>query len=795
MYKNPKFSYQHSLLEIPLRTLLTNMHHKTIAMLVAPMLCLSTLGYAQEADADADAGAAASEDVKEAVKGEEIEEPAKPEKLDPSEASIRTRPDARTMTLSIPAPRGQITDRFGYSYAQNTVVWYPALQMKQFEDESDEFVLAWARERLAIIDKTLGTNITLTDKKILEHYQHRRWLPMPFKKVVRNWDRTRIEKKFIDGIILHPIYQRVYPQKSNAAHIIGYTGSTRRNLEEGPINYGDPLFWEMKGRAGLEHTFDDVLKGKNGQLKLQYNSMGQEVSREETAPEPGGTVVTTIDMDWQRRAESVLSKYCKRGAFVVIDIESGDVLVLASRPSYDLNLRVPFMKQTDLDKLLNDPAKPLFARAFQGQYPPASAFKVVTGLAALHTKGITPWEKIECPAFIKLGNIKMYDWSRANRGHLDIKAAITVSNNPFFIQASLASERLRPGYFMNLASQLGYGTHTGLPLHGEKPGSILTEEYAQRTFNRSIKQGDIANASIGQGAMLATPLQVAQSMAGIGNEGVLPKLNLIKQLQNSRGEIIMASKTSVRYNTRIDKKLIKYIKDGMFRVVNTSKGTGKRAATSYSVICGKTGTAQWGPPSQKQNLAWFAGFFPLNKPKYAFAVLYEGAPFETISGGKKAAPMVPAFFNPLSGVAFNRHYVSKKALIIPDLGDDDELEETTATSREPGKAILVDEIEVPEANIPDDPSLNAPRAMVVEEAPEPNPVEETPAPPEQEDSSLETPYTPPAEVNPDAPASIPDSEPPAIPIDEDIPALRELPLGVDRDVATPDPPARAIPVE
>ena len=793
MYKIPTSSDQHTLmLDKSTKTFLPTLRQKSVTLVLVPFFSMASLAKAQDDNNNLEEPETASSIEAVEIENEvsssdlqlELEEITGTEKLDSSKASIRTRPDARTMTLSIPAPRGQITDRFGYPYAQNTVVWYPALLMKQFEDESDEFVLSWSRARLAQIDEVLGTEIEISDEKILEHYKHRRWLPMPFKKVVRNWDREEIEGKFMEGLILHPIYQRVYPEKESAAHIIGYTGSTRKNLEEGPINYGDPLFWEMTGRAGLEETFDDILTGKKGLLKLQYNSQGQEMNREAIPPEPGGTVVTTIDMDWQRRAEDVLSKYCKRGAFVVIDVETGDVLVLASRPSYDLNLRVPFMKQKDLDELLADPSKPLFARAFQGEYPPASAFKVVTALAALKTEAIGRQTKLECPAFIKLGNIKMFDWSRAHRGHLNVTEATTVSNNPFFIQAALACEARKPGAFMNIATQLGYGSRTGLPLQGERPGNILTEEYAQRTFNRSIKQGDIANASIGQGAMLATPLQVAQSMAGVANDGILPKLNLIKQLQNSRGVITVASKPADRYDTSVNKDLIKVIKTGMYRVVNAPNGTGKQAATSYSVISGKTGTAQWGPPSKEQRLAWFAGFFPLSKPKYAFAVLYEGSPHESISGGKKAGPMIPAFFNPLKSVAFDRHYVSKKALIIPDLDDEPEVIDT---AKAPGKAILVDEIEVPEANIPDEEaSIAAPKALIVEDLPSdpvPNPIE--PQDPVQEPLQLEPePDTNPASVDPN---------------NGNVPPLRDLPDDVNvNPQPTPDPvpaPSRAIPVE
>jgi len=540
--------------------------------------------------------------------------------------------------------------------------------------------------------------------------------------------------------------------------------------------------------------------------------MGKEVRREDIPPEPGGTVVTTIDMEWQKRAESVLRRHCKRGAFVVVDIETGEVLVLASRPSYDLNLRVPYMKQKDLDDLLNDPSKPLYARAYQGEYPPASAFKVVTAMAALETGAINKWTTLECPPYIQLGNIKMYDWSRSHRGHMNVLDATTLSNNPFFIQASLGAERKQPGEFMNLASRLGYGTKTGLPLEGERPGSILTEEYAQKRFGRGIKQGDIANASIGQGAILATPLQVAQSMAGIANGGALPKLHLIKQLQNTKGVITMASKPTDRNQVRINEKHVDIVKTGMYRVVNAGNGTGKRAAISYSVLCGKTGTAQWGPASKQQRLAWFAGFFPLKNPKYAFAALYEGSPFEKVSGGKMAGPMIPAFFNPLKEEAIWRHRLSQKALIIPEEEEEEEIIQPE-TPQEPGKAILVEEVEVPAGDIPNELPQDAPKALIVEEAPveEPNQPIVPPEPandPTNTNPSMSEPE--PAIEEPSEPAPVravpvedvptvteapetPSGPAAVVSTDPDIPPLRELPKVLD-PAEQPAPP-KAVPVE
>ncbi len=693
--------------------------------------------------------------------------------LDYDEASIHTRRDARTMSLAIPAPRGQITDRFGYPFAQTKIIWYPAIQMDQFEDESDEFIIQWCREKIAKANELFGCEIDVKDKELVEHYRHRRWIPMPFKYAISTVKKDNFlkQEKLFKGIILHPIYQRVYPQKASAAHIIGYVGSKSLKLEKGPINYGDPLFWELEGRGGLEKHYNETLSGIDGQRKLQYDSHGREVRRQDFPPKPGGTVVTTIDLEWQKRAERVLKRYSRRGSFVVIDIETGEILVMASRPSYDLNLWVPYMDNDAYKKLLNDKSKPLYARAFQGLYPPASAFKVVTGIAALETKAIYKNTKLDCPKYIKLGNHKFWDWSKASRGPISINYATTMSNNPFFIQAALKSEKKQPGRFMTVASLLGYGKRTGLPLDSEAKGNLLSNEYTLRKYKRTIKQGDIANSAIGQGPILASPLQVAQSMAGIANDGVLPKLHLIRQVQNNKGVITMASKPQDRDQPTIDPKAVHIVKQGMYSVVNEKYGTGRRGSISYALLCGKTGTAQWGPKGLNQNLAWFAGYFPHKNPKYAFAVLYEGAPGEKVSGGKSAAPMVPAFFNPLQGQAFSRHRLPNRAMIVDAGLPDDLVSPLGDPDREPAKALIVGE---------DIATDKPPKAMIVEDLDEPE------APNVLDPENTLDPSTPiePSNNDPLAPALPAEGlKPPKAliieePTDPAEPPLRELPPGV-----------------
>jgi penicillin-binding protein 2 len=164
---------------------------------------------------------------------------------------------------------------------------------------------------------------------------------------------------------------------------------------------------------------------------------------------------------------------------------------------------------------------------------------------------------------------------------------------------------------------------------------------------RRINDGDTANLSIGQGVLLSSPLQTAQAMAGIANGGALPKLQLVRQIQDARGRVIEASRPEKRVWLGVDSKAIETVREGMRDVVNSGYGTGRSAGLSFTELCGKTGTAQWGPPSKEQRLAWFAGFFPFENPRFAFAVLYEGSPGETVSGGRMAGPMVRDFFEPL----------------------------------------------------------------------------------------------------------------------------------------------------
>jgi len=582
---------------------------------------------------------------------------------DASDGAINTRKDARTITLKIPAPRGQIVDREGMPFAQNRVVYQVALQFRQFENADRSFVIKWARNRLDLLQSLVKNSTAKSDDEIFDHYRHRRWLPLLVSGQIDEKEATSIESKLGSGLILHPIYSRIYPESELAAHIIGYSGSVGR-LPTGPINFNEPLWEESEGRAGLEKIFNTQLTGEPGMKRLLFDETGNKLLEEQIKrPRPGGTLVTTLNLKWQKLAENTLRNGCRRGAFVVLDVVTGEVLVMASRPSFDLNAFIPGINEKDFEALNMDPSQPLFGRAFQSAYPPASAYKPIVALAALNNGEVTENETIYCPAAITIGRTVFNNWSRNPEGSIDVKRAIARSCNTWFYQVGID---VGPSAFLDLSRRLGFGERSGLPLVGETPGLVPNDEWMLKNEKRRILDGDTANLSIGQGSLLASPLQVAQAMAGIANGGALPKLQLIRQVHDTRGRVVQAAIPERKAWLGVDPDAVKVVRKGMSDVVNSGGGTGRSAGLSYTTLCGKTGTAQWGPKLKNQRLAWFAGFLPEDNPRYSFAVLYEGRPGERVSGGRMAAPMVKKFFEGIKGDIKDTIAPPQKALVVID---------------------------------------------------------------------------------------------------------------------------------
>ena len=583
--------------------------------------------------------------------GRPIETSNDPSVHDPSRVAFAsTRRNARTMSLTIPAPRGLITDREGRVYASSEVAYQPAIDYRLVREDDDAKVVALGRKVIEDFAAAGLKVVEKTDQQLLSHYKDRRWLPLPVGPPLREDEMTKKRRERLEKIpngMMLGIYLRNYPVKESACHILGYTGAQTK-LPTGPINHNDPIFERQEGRSGLELYFNKQLTGRPGVWRLMFDEKGNKILDElQVKPSPGHTVVTTLNMEWQRIAEKTLRENTNgRGAFVLLDVHTGEVLVLASVPNYDPNAFIPSISQKDFDALRNNKSTPLVSRAFAGVYPPASTFKTITIAAALRYRVINEHTVINCPQSIMIGSHRFRNHSGFS-GNINCVTAIVLSNNPFMYQVAATREpRIGAARLCETARRFGYGSVTGLPL-ADKAGNVPDDAWMFRNYGRGFMAGDAANMAIGQGALLATPLQVAHAISGIANGQYLPKLQLVRQVLDPEGNVVYQFTPTVQTNLSDMASALAVVRRGMRAVVNG--GTGRRASLGWVSNAGKTGTAQWGRPSDECRLAWFAGFLPADNPRYAYAALYEGSPHQRISGGHMAAAIVRSFFNSVKG--------------------------------------------------------------------------------------------------------------------------------------------------
>ncbi len=564
-------------------------------------------------------------------------------------AGWQTQKEARALTMSIPAPRGQIVDRNGVPLAQNRVAQYLALNFPFFGNEvTDAQILEYAQKRIGLANKTLGKTWSIPSDRLISHYKNRRWLPLVFSITDGlNEEITSEQQSLIkpllapgNGLMLQPAYLRFYPKGACAPHIIGYTGKTRP-LPLAPIQDGDPLFEEIEGREGLEKSFDSDLQGKPGVINVLFNPDGTKMDEQILRrPIPGNNVVTTLDYNFQKYAENALAKNSISSAMVIMDVKTGDILAMASYPFYDLNLFVPGITSANFKMLNEDKRLPLFARAFRGEYPPASTFKVIVSLAAMESGKMNAKTSYNCSSSLEIGDRVFHNWNKEGEGDMNVIGAIKRSCNTWFYQAGLA---LGANPITDMAQRLGVGEATGIPLAAEGRGFVPTNAWMMQKLGHKMQGGDIANLSIGQGRTLVTPLQTVQAMAALADGVNMPQARLVKQIQDSNDRVLQAFEPSVRRRIGLQPEAREIVVKGMVAVVNGDGGTGRAASLKECQVAGKTGTAQW-KPTEDRNLAWFTGFLPANDPMYAYALVYEGQPNETVSGGKVAAPIVHEVF-------------------------------------------------------------------------------------------------------------------------------------------------------
>jgi len=425
----------------------------------------------------------------------------------------------------------------------------------------------------------------------------------------------------IEGVQIQPERVRSYPT-GLASQLIGYMGEATEadGQKLGARGYAAG---DLIGKTGLEQQLDDVLGGSFGwRLAIVDPDERPVETLAETAPVPGQDAVLALDPVLQAAAEKALGD--QKGAIVAEDPWTGEVLVLASRPSYDLNLFVSG-ESAAIAALNADPKKPLLARATNGQYPTGSSFKPVTAAAALRNGLYRAGERIDCPAAWSGYGIVQLNHETGNLGPIDMRTALARSCNTFFYELGKRLNDTKTDLLPNEALSFGLGKATDIDFVLEQSGIVPSPAWKQATFanpqDKVWNPGDATNLAIGQGYLLATPLQMANYSAALANDGIVWKPRMVLELRTRDGvttKRFEAARLGSANTTPIELSLIR---DGMRAVVSDPNGTVYFKFLGFPTsVAGKSGTAE---TSSGNPDAWFIGFAPYDGPKLAIAALFE----------------------------------------------------------------------------------------------------------------------------------------------------------------------------
>ena len=527
--------------------------------------------------------------------------------------------------------RGRILGRGGEVLAGNrpslSIVCLPS----SFEKRSWSNTVDAIRRGIEKVGAEIGLRPTLSEKAISRHVSQSLALPLFVWRDVGEREIAVFSERESEfpGFAVVETAERTYPCGALASHVVGYVGRDKGESQAGDekFSYFTP---EMRGRAGLESYYDGFLRGVPGERKLVVDARGFAMRGWTVVDsQPGPDLVTTLDLRVQRAAERQLRG--ERGACVVMDPRNGEVLALASAPGFDLNAFVPVLSPSTYARYTDDPAKPLLNRASGGAYAPGSTFKPVTALAAL-LAGYPPDEEYFCTGSFACGGMTLHCMSRWGHGPIDMRHALMKSCNPFFCNVALD---IGTNAFRIAAQSLGIGSKTGLDLGVDRAGVLPDGEWKMRTYGERWYPGDLAQISIGQGMLLATPLQMARVAGAIGTGRlVTPHLRRdapveSKALPFSDGQLQL-------------------VRDGMRMVIageGTVRGTGWRAGDGVGVpVSGKTGTAEVGVGERRRKNAWFMAYAPSDAPTVALALVVENGESGGITAAPKAGEVLKAIF-------------------------------------------------------------------------------------------------------------------------------------------------------
>lgn len=575
------------------------------------------------------------------------------------EAYLKEANANRVREITVQAPRGEILDRKGNVLVGNRTSL--SLQVKPDELFEDPQARELELKKLARVSGMPKEEIK---REIREQTNLLPASPVTLQQKVDPelvfYLRERQDE--FPGVTADEVFVRSYPEGLLGAHLFGYVSEVSEEQLEEPayedLNPGDRI-----GATGVEAQYDNVLRGRNGAIRIQVDAQGQPKGRPLSTVEPsaGDNLVLTLDGKIQRTGEEALATYGggQPAAFVVMDVDDGSVLGMGSTPSFDPNVYTPPVSVSAIKSLANDETTPLLNRAIQSGYPTGSTFKLITATAALEEGLITATETYNDLGSFEYAGQKWINAGEVANGVVNMASALQFSSDVYFYDLGIESEEVgeeggeRP--IQLWAERYGFGGLTGIDLPGEGPGLLPTPEWRNELYedaadpescggkerdflecgetDRPWSVGDSINLSVGQGDLSATPLQLAVSYAALGNGGEVVRPHIGDRTENALGETTSEIEPAPSRELDIDPATRATIMEGLEAAAMQPGGTSYPIFGGFpECVAGKTGTAEKGLGRPDQS--WYAALAPCDDPKYVVVVTFEEGGF----GAETAAP-------------------------------------------------------------------------------------------------------------------------------------------------------------
>ena len=580
----------------------------------------------------------------------------------------------RIRTNVIKATRGEIYDREGKLLAKNTTGYQvihshtqplspkDVALLKEVKNMTQEQIDArLSQERKAVAERIKETIGDINKISQITGYQVDYLIDRFFKQQRMGTDKKilviedlekqvalrAIEKIDNDRIDIVEYNKRYYPEDSLASHVIGYVKPISekefKDLEKEGYRNSDLI-----GKKGVERSYDKEMKGQDGKENVEVDAKGNVIRQMETTESVAGkNVYLSLDLELQKYMTDAFTG--KSGVFIAMEAKTGKIIAFVSNPEISLNLLSSRIPDNQWNELVNSKAKPLVNKGIAGLYPPGSTFKAITGMGILES-GISPYATVTSTGQYRYGKLIFRDSHKYGHGVTNFAKSIEQSVNTYYY---VFSQKAGVEKIVKYAKEFGIGSKTGIDIPGELAGTLPSPEWKKKRFKKKQDQrwlpGDLINMSIGQGYVLATPIQIASAYQAIANNGVQLKPTVVDRFVTYSGKVENNAPKVVR-KLNVSSKNLKLMQNALRLPVSGYGGTAKLLRIGGYPVSAKTGTAQ--NTGFEDNHSWIAGYFPSDNPQIVFMSIVEGGGYGGVTSGNMALKFI---------LKYRDKYVIKKA--------------------------------------------------------------------------------------------------------------------------------------